>query len=150
TFDAYDSQGADDFVVTDAAGWTVSSFNFVISATSDPSSATYDIIVYDDAGGVPGTAVCSNLAQAGVLSGGNTALSVALSSPCSLAQGTYWVELYVNLAFLAGGQVFWSDYSPGGQGSNAKWQNPGGGFGTTCSSWSDLATCGSPTPVGGG
>ncbi|HKE49151.1 MAG TPA: hypothetical protein VKB52_13895, partial [Rhodanobacteraceae bacterium] len=51
TFDAYDSQGADDFVVTDAAGWTVSSFNFVISATSDPSSATYDIIVYDDAGG---------------------------------------------------------------------------------------------------
>ncbi len=60
TFDQYDAQGADDFVVTDAGGWTVSGFNFQITATSDPSSATYDIIVLPDAGGVPGsTPACS-------------------------------------------------------------------------------------------
>src|SRR3954469_18818002 len=30
TFDAYDSEGADDFVVSDPAGWTVSAFNFQV------------------------------------------------------------------------------------------------------------------------
>ena len=152
TFDAYDAQGADDFVVTDAAGWTVSAFNFQVSATADPSTATYDVVVFDDAGGVPGTAVCSNLAQPGTLSGGNTSLSVSLASPCSLAQDTYWVELYVNLAITVGGQMFWSDFSPVGRGANSKWQNPGGGFGTSCTTWSDLATCVGTTgsPVGGG
>ena len=151
-FDAYDAQGADDFVVTDAAGWTLSAFNFVVSATADPSSATYDIEVYPDNGGLPGaSAVCSYPAATGVLTSGNTALSVALPTPCSLSQGTYWVEMVVNLDFGTGGQVFWSDYSPGGTGANSKWQNPGGGFGTSCSTWSDLATCvGSTSPVGGG
>ena len=150
TFDQYDSQGADDFVVTDAAGWTVSAFNFQVSATSDPSSATYDIVVLPDAGGLPGASpVCSYPAAAGVLDGSNTALSVTLPSPCVLSQGTYWIEMVVNLDFLVGGQVFWSDFSSG-SGANSKWQNPGGGFGTTCSTWSDLATCGSTSPVGGG
>jgi hypothetical protein len=152
-FDQYDAQGADDFVVTDAAGWTLSAFNFVVSATADPSSATYDIVVLpDDGSGLPGsTPVCSYPGATGVLTSGNTALSVALPSPCVLAQGTYWIEMVVNLDFGTGGQVFWSDYSPSGTGSNAKWQNPGGGFGTACSTWSDMATCvGTGSPVGGG
>jgi hypothetical protein len=151
-FDQYDAQGADDFVVTDAAGWTLSAFNFVVSATSDPSSATYDIEVLPDNAGFPGSSpVCSYPAAAGVLTSGNTALSVALPTPCVLSQGTYWIEMVVNLDFGVGGQVFWSDYSPGGTGANSKWQNPGGGFGTTCTTWSDLASCvGSTSPVGGG
>jgi hypothetical protein len=151
SFDQYDAQGADDFVVTDAAGWTVSGFNFLVSATSDPSSATYDIVVLPDAGGVPGASpVCSYPAAAGVLDGTNTSLSVSLPTACVLSQGTYWIEMVVNLDFTAGGQVFWSDNSAG-SGANSKWQNPGGGFGTTCSTWSDLIDCGpSSSPVGGG
>ena len=114
SFDQYDAQGADDFVVTDAAGWTVSGFNFQITATSDPSSATYDIVVLPDAGGVPGsTPACSYPAAAGVLGGGNTTLSVTLPTPCVLSTGTYWIEMVVNLDFLAGGQVFWSDFGGG-------------------------------------
>ena len=152
SFDQYDAQGADDFVVTDAAGWTLSGFNFQVSPGSgaDPSTATYDIVVYGDAGGVPGPAVpCTYSSLPGVLDGTLTALSVTLDSPCVLGQGTYWISMVVNLDFLVGGQMFWSDFS-GSFGANSKWQNPGGGFGTTCSTWSDLATCGSPTPVGGG
>jgi uncharacterized repeat protein (TIGR01451 family) len=152
SFDQYDAQGADDFVVTDAGGWTVTGFNFQISATSDPSSATYDVFVLPDAGGVPGASpVCSAPAAAGVLGGGNTTLSVTLPSACSLSAGTYWVEMVVNLDFLAGGQVFWSDFG-GGSGSNAKWQNPGQGFGSGCATWSDMASCvsSSGSAVGGG
>ena len=54
TFDAYDSEGADDFVVTDPAGWTVSAFNFQVQFTSSASGATYDVDIYDDASGSPG------------------------------------------------------------------------------------------------
>ena len=56
SFDQYDAQGADDFVVTDAAGWTVSGFNFQISPSTRlraiRRTATYDIEVFPDAGGV--------------------------------------------------------------------------------------------------
>ena len=152
SFDQYDSQGADDFVVTDAGGWTLSGFNFQVSPGSgaDPSTATYDIDVFTDAGGVPSaSAACTYNSLPGVLDGTLTALSVTLDSPCVLAQGTYWISMVVNLDFAVGGQMFWSDFT-GSFGANSKWQNPGGGFGTTCSTWSDLATCGSPTPVGGG
>ncbi|MET0232988.1 MAG: hypothetical protein ABW186_18810, partial [Rhodanobacteraceae bacterium] len=152
SFDQYDAQAADDFVVTDAAGWTVSGFNFQITATSDPSSATYDIFVLPDAGGLPGsTPACSYPAAAGVLGGGNTTLSVTLPTPCVLSTGTYWIEMVVNLDFGAGGQVFWSDFG-GGSGANAKWQNPGQGFGSGCATWSDMATCvsSSGSAVGGG
>jgi len=146
SFDQYDAQAADDFVVTDAAGWTVSGFNFTTSLSTsppgDPTTATYDIEVFPDNGGVPGaTAACSYPALPGVLDGSQTALSVTLDSPCVLATGTYWISMVVNLDFAVGGQMFWSDFT-GGSGANGKWQNPGGGFGTSCSSWDDLAVCG--------
>jgi len=74
SFDQYDAQGADDFVVTDAAGWTLSGFNFQVSpgTGADGSSATYDIEVLPDAGGVPGAtpvAGCSFPSTPGVLDG---------------------------------------------------------------------------------
>jgi hypothetical protein len=153
SYDSYDAQGADDFVVTDAAGWTLSGFNFQTSLSTsppgDPTTATYDIEIFPDAGGVPGaSATCSYPALPGTVDPSGTSLSVSLSSPCNLAQGTYWVEMVVNLDFVVGGQMFWSDFA-GGSGSNSKWQNPGDAFGTGCTSWSDLADCGSPA-VGGG
>ena len=58
-YDQYDAAGADDFVVTDAAGWDVSAFNFQ-ATVGDPSTATYDINVYPDAGGLPGASTVCN------------------------------------------------------------------------------------------
>ena len=152
SFDAYDNASADDFVVTDAAGWDVSAFNLQITI-GDPSTATYDVNVYPDAGGLPGaTATCTYSALAGTVDGSNTSLSVALSSPCHLNQGTYWVSVIANLDFGVGGQMFWSDDDPGNAAFNspAVFQNPGDGFGTGCTSWAPLASCGGSSPVGGG
>jgi hypothetical protein len=145
SLDQYDAQGADDFVVTDAAGWTVSAFNFQISPSTsppgDPATATYDIEVFPDAVGVPGVSpVCSYPSAAGAVDPGITSLSVSLPTPCALAQGTYWIKMVVNLDSFVGGRILWSDNSSG-SGANAEWQNPGGGFGTTCSTWSDLIDC---------
>ena len=143
SFDAYDAQGADDFVVTDAAGWTVSAVNAQVSYTGDPSSATYDVNIFPDAGGLPGaTATCANPGLAGVVDGSFTSVSIALTTPCVLPQGTYWVSVVENADFAVAGQMFWSLQSAGGFGANAAWQNPGGGFGLGCNTWTDNTTCG--------
>jgi hypothetical protein len=141
TYDQYDAAGADDFVVGDAAGWDVSAFNFQISV-GDPSTATYDINVYPDSGGLPGgSTVCAYSAIPGVVDGTLTALSVALPTTCHLPPGTYWVSMIGNLDFVAGGQIFWSGDFRTGLGANAAWENPGGGFGIGCTTWTDNTTC---------
>jgi hypothetical protein len=138
-YDAYDAAGADDFVVGDATGWDVSAFNFQVSV-GDPSTATYDINVYPDAGGLPGAStVCAYPALAGTVAGG-TALSVALPTACHLPPGTYWVSMIANLDVLVGGQLFWSLDSRTGMGAPAAWENPGDGFGTGCTVWTDNST----------
>ncbi|MGH8174620.1 MAG: hypothetical protein ACREPX_15880 [Rhodanobacteraceae bacterium] len=151
TYDAYDNASADDFVVTDAAGWDVSAFNLQITI-GDPATATYDVNVYPNAGTLPGASTtCSYSALSGVVVGG-TSLSVALPSVCHLDQGTYWVSVIANLDFAVGGQMFWSDVDPSIPALNSPgvFQNPGDGFGTGCTSWAPLATCGGSSPVGGG
>jgi hypothetical protein len=141
-YDAYDSQGADDFVVSDAAGWTVSAFNFQLLAAGDPSTATYDIQVFPDNSGLPdAAATCSYSSIPGTLDASLTSLSVSLPSPCVLPQGTYWLSMVGNLDFAIGGQIFWSLESAT-FGANAAWQNPGDGFGLGCTTWTDNTVCG--------
>jgi hypothetical protein len=134
----YDAEGADDFVVSDAAGWTVGAFNFQIRADDAIAPRTFDVLVRADDDGRPGAnVVCSALGQNGVLADA-TRLSVAFASPCALKQGSYWVQVVAN---AGAGQVFWSTGALPGRGAPAQWRNGGGGFATGCSSWSDLGAC---------
>ncbi len=101
---------------------------FVPSSVPPPASATYDIDVYADAGGAPGAAACAYSGLSGVLDATDTSLSVSLSSPCILSQGTYWVSLQAVLDFPP--QSFWSNASGSTIGNEAVWRE-GGGFGTS-------------------
>jgi hypothetical protein len=146
SYDAYDAAGADDFVVSDAAGWSIGAFNFQIATSlgGDPTAATYDINVYPDSGGLPGGAAsCAYSALPGTLDPQFTSLSVSLPAPCNLAQGTHWVSMVANLDFAVGGQVYWAlGTQMPAPGSDAAWENPGDGFGLGCATWTDAATCG--------
>jgi hypothetical protein len=138
---AYNAVAADDFVVTDASGWTVDQVNIggVYFNGSGPADS-FDVSIYPDAGGVPGaTAACTYTGLS--YTGAPPSFSIPLSTPCDLPSGTYWVAAAANMAFGAGGEFGWNTYSGFNLGANAQWQNPGGGFGTGCSSWSDMATC---------
>ncbi|MET0231243.1 MAG: hypothetical protein ABW186_09965 [Rhodanobacteraceae bacterium] len=144
SYDGYDAEGADDFVVTDAAGWTVSAFNFQVGffTTSGtmppPAGATYEIGIYEDASGSPGAAACAYSGLSGSLDPTNTNLSVSLSSPCALAQGTYWVSLQAVFDFPP--QAFWLNAPGSAIGNEAVWREAGA-FGTTCASWTPISTC---------
>src|SRR5690348_6003896 len=100
-YDVYDSEAADDFVVTDAAGWSISAFNFEVEfiSGSAPADTKYDIHIYADENALPGTDVCDYPGVLGALDANQTNLSVALPTSCLLGPGHYWVSVIPNLDF---------------------------------------------------
>ena len=144
-YDAYDSEGADDFVVPAGdVAWDIEEVA-TVGTTVTPGGATVDVLFYPDAAGMPGvTAVCSYADIVPVDNLGS--LTITLPTVCHLTAGTYWVAIQVNQEYVTYGQHFWSNRSV--QSNNESvWRNPGGGFGTPCNDWGRQATvCG----VGGG
>jgi hypothetical protein len=159
---SYDADGADDFVVTDANGWSVTQFNFQISVQDNtgpqplPSGATFDVVVYPALASGTGpdvaNAVCSGTGLAGTTTGTPiTGVSVPLGTPCNLPQGNYWVSFHTNFDFPP--QLFWENSAGTAIGSEAQWRNPGDAFGTGCTSFAAVSTCiggDPPSPIGGG
>lgn len=58
----------------------------------------------------------------------------------TLRRGTYWVSVQANLDFATGGEWGWNTNNTV-QKKGAKWQNPGDGFGTGCTTYKNLLTC---------
>jgi hypothetical protein len=142
-FDAYDNAGADDFVVPAGDGaWTIEVVDIV--GTEGGTVPSVDVTFYEDASGLPGTAVYSALGVVPTDLGGP--LTINLPTPAVLPAGTYWVSVIANLDFGVGGQYFWSTRTVAANNDYA-WQNPGNGFGTGCTTWNyGASVCG----VGGG
>jgi hypothetical protein len=150
-----DGEAADDFEVFDAQGWTISQFNFEAGAASEPM---VDIRVYPDDNGQPGEpALCSyNGIGTDVHGGLGGRLRVPLPAPCVLGQGRYWVSLVRS----DGPGMRWVAGTPNPfpppfiLGAHGHWRNPGDGYETGCTDWSDITTClvegeKEPEPIGG-
>jgi hypothetical protein len=135
----FDATAADDFVVTDASGWTVSEVdvNAVYFNGSGPADS-FDVTFYNDAAGSPGSVACA--APASTFSQSGSGFTIPLSSSCNLASGTYWVGVVANMNFSTGGEFGWIYYT-GAPGGVSQWENPGGGFGTPCTTWGSFPLC---------
>ena len=59
---------------------------------------------------------------------------------CTLKKGKYAFVAQVDQNFGTYGQWFWNTMDAGGT-PTSSWKNPGGGFGTPCTDWSDLLSC---------
>jgi hypothetical protein len=148
SFDAFDSELADDFEVPAGAAWTISSVRFLLSATMVQTfNSTISVAFYSDQtvgpNRLPGAAVCTRTNQPISAAFPNTAsvtTTIALTSACVLPAGRYWLGLQVDAAFGTAGQFFWTGAQSGGF-SNAAWRNPGDGFGSGCTSFAPAATC---------
>ncbi len=144
---AFDNQGADDFVIPAGDGsWTIDEVYILgsYSAGGGPTPAV-NVFFYQDAAGLPGTQVYSAL---GVAPSSDVAgdLTIPLTTPATLPAGKYWVSVQAAMNFSPLGQWFWSTRTVQSNSPYA-WRNPGGGFAVGCTSWgAGAATCG----VGGG
>jgi hypothetical protein len=139
-FDAYDNQAADDFVVPTGETWNIDQVDVQGQYSTGGPAAAFHVFIYSDAGGLPGTNVYTALDQAYSDGGTGTDFVITLSSPATLTEGTYWVSVQSRQDFGTAGQWFWNDRSVQ-SGNPAAWQNPGGGFGTPCTTWGVRGTC---------
>lgn len=143
-YDIYDSEGADDFDVTWADGWYINQVQTVGSYSTTGPVATVNVAFYADAGGSIGSQIC---AYNGIVPADTTggSLVIDLPSDCFVGTGMAWVAVQSQLDVGTSGQHFWSNRNTANF-SGAMWQNPGDGFGTGCTTWTAMTTCG----VGGG
>ena len=142
----YDSEGADDFDVTDAAGWDITGLNITGTHTSGGAVGFGNLFYYDDNGGLPADSPIAGCDFPLLADFVDSAGSIAYNhSVCNLGPGTYWVSQAVRQDFLVGGQHFWSNRTIL-TGNPGVWRNPGDGFALGCTDWTSMTTCG----VGGG
>jgi len=129
---------ADDFVVPAGETWNVESIDADGTYFNGVGPAfDWNVFIYTDSGGLPGTQVFSALNQPVTVVG--TTFTVTLPSPAVVSAGTYWIEIQANMDFATQGEWGWTDRTVQSNGP-AAWQNPGGFFGV-CPTWTAKLTC---------
>ena len=137
-FPDFNSDLADDFVVPSGETWNVESIDADGTYFNGVGPAfDWNVFIYTDSGGLPGTQVYSTLNQPVTVNG--TTFTVNLTPAAVLSEGTYWIEIQANMDFATQGQWGWTDRTVQ-TGNSAAWQNPGGGFGI-CPTWTPKLTC---------
>lgn len=102
-------QSADDFIVPQGSTWTVQSILAYGGANNTPQLNNATVVIYSDNNGAPGQPIYTSGEIAPVSDPGNTNIELELPEEVELASGSYWLSVYANLAFGAGGeQWFWS------------------------------------------
>jgi len=138
TFDAYDAQPADDFVVPEGHKWKVSEVDVTgVYFNGSGPAVSENVTFYKDKGGHPGKVVAEYDGVAGVDSFGSFAISIPKTK---LKAGHYWVAVQANLDFQAGGEWGWENQSTS-EGTATQWENPGDGFATGCTTWAQENVC---------
>jgi hypothetical protein len=118
---------ADDFVVPAGQTWNVQSIDADGTYAFGPGPATdWNVFIYTDSGGLPGTQVFSATHQPVVVVG--TTFTVNLPVAAVLSAGTYWVEIQANMTFTPQGEWEWTDRMLQSN-SGAALRNPGGDVG---------------------
>lgn len=130
-FDAYDTWGAADFMVTTKC--QVSTVSIPGIPTGDGPANAITISFHQ---GSPANEALCLTTQAGP--GPNFTVNVR---GCTLKKGrNYWLVVQVDQNVDPGHQWFWATTNHR-VGANDQWQNPGDGFSTGCTSWDTLDNC---------
>jgi len=140
SFDAYDSQSADDFVIEGSAIWRVRELDITgqyFNGSGPMRSATVLFYQDDKMTHLPGALVreYDNLTPSSDNFG---SLVINLPHAIGLHHGRHWVSVIANMDFAAGGEWGWENQLDV-VGYPAAWRNPGGGFG--CPSWDSEQNC---------
>jgi hypothetical protein len=139
------SEGADDFVVTDPNGWSISGFNFSAYGSNGNAAPSHiNLRIHADEGeGHPGAEIVCLAPNLPVqqLDAPANQIGVWLPNTCNLAPGSYWVAWsFANVNLTTPILGFWGQT---GTLSNqpAVWRNPGGMMNAECTAWTAFAQC---------
>lgn len=138
---------ADDFVVPVGETWELTSV-FALGAytTGGGPAANFDVVIYQDASGLPGAVAFADSAVV-PLSVFDGDITIDLTTPAILGEGTYWLSVVANMPFTPDGQWYWRTATVQ-TGNPYAWEDPDGVVGIPeCVTWQPGASvCG----AGGG
>lgn len=142
SFDAYDNQAADDFIIPAGQTWNIDLVEIDGGYWNGTGpAASVNVWFYTPNGTLPGTQVYEalNVVPTGLATGD---LAITLSTPATLTEGHYWVSVQANMDFAVGGQFGWAQRTVQSNDPSA-WRNPGGGFANPCIDWgATVGACG--------
>jgi len=137
TYDGFDDEIADDFVVYGGQTWTITEVDV---DGEGPLQGGFNVYFFENGAGtdLPGLFVASRIAQPA--SGTNGDAQIMLTPPVTLPAGSYWISVQAARRTYPGAQWYWhnrvvKDYNA------ALFQNPEDGFGTGCKGWGLKTAC---------
>jgi hypothetical protein len=136
---AFFAQGADDFALKKKAKITEVDADGIYFNGPGPADS-FDVHFYKDAGGLPGAEIGSGCPGASYTDETGTGTPDIACHAKIKTKGKVWVSVYATMAFGSGGEWGWLTNNTV-RNNPAAWQNPGGGFGTPCSTWGVLTSC---------
>jgi hypothetical protein len=135
-FDNYDSYGAADFTVNTKC--VIKGVQTAGQYFNGSGPATcLDVTFYADKGGKPGKVKQAYSCLSYTGTGG---LSANLPTSLKLKPGHYWISVSAEIDFFTGGQWGWELQNEANGGTDGLWEEAGG-FGTGCTTWTDVNTC---------
>jgi hypothetical protein len=142
TQNQYDTQGADDFVIPSGQVWNIARVD-AAGLLYGSTPGTFNVFLYKDAGGVPGTQI---FAQTGIIpvngvpADGSlgSAVMLPLSGVGWLPAGHYWISVQAANKDDFGWYFYLRTIVSNAAGM---WQNPSNAFGTGCVTWSETNSC---------
>ena len=141
--DAFDSYGADDFIVPAGETWWVDSirlYGFYSSGALEESGVI--ISIYEDSAGSLGSLVMTDTMTFDVDENGDGWLTPSWNTPIQLTADTYWLVGAAKKDFGGGGgQWYWFRDSNTVAAYEAMWSNPGNGFASGCTGFTSFSNC---------
>ncbi len=139
--DAFDSLGADDFVVPSGRVWRIDRVQVSGDSSGTTQPATANLFLFADAGTLPGAQM---LTRTDLPRGTGLAypdLDLPLSEMPILPAGRYWIGVQANLIFdPSSNNWWWRDRAPQ-FGQPAAFRQPGDGFGDGCTAFVTRSAC---------
>ncbi len=137
-FDIYDSQGADNFRLRKSC--TVR--KVVVAGQyfngAGPANSVH-VTLYKTRKGGPGKVLLNQKAATYTDASGTGNFTIKVKKTV-LPKGNYWVSVQANMDFSTGGEWGWNTNLTS-KGAQALWKNPGDGFASGCTSYSNMFTC---------
>jgi len=132
-FDAYDAEGADEFVVPSGETWTINEVAVLGSYSAAGPCDLANVRFYADASGMPGTLLFEYLYVAANPDVDGNLDCFIPNTP--FTNGIYWISVQGRLDFGTCGQWYWKRQQAPTIGYEFHWQNPLDGFGTGYTTW---------------
>ncbi len=140
-YDPFDAQAADDFVVPAGQTWNVNGVDVDGQYSGGGPAASVHVYFYaNGAGNLPAAPVATRLANPYTPGPAAGDFVITLTSPVTLAPGTYWVSVQARQDFTPAGTWTWRNRTVLSN-SGSAYQNPGNGFGSGCTSWRRRTAC---------